>query len=792
MRSHIKHIILIVACIFCAFYDLSGNTFKVCIIDNVSKIYPIEGFAYVYEDTSSKLKINDILKISNRFVKDTNHLTFGATYSRYWARLSFKNIDKENADLILLIENPDINLLDFYIVKDSSVVKHFSTGENIKFDTRDIENRNFAFSIIIKPDETCTCYISSCNQGDANFLPISLFDSKTFYYQDNSKVLTDGFRYGLFLFIILFNIFLFILMKNRIYIYYGLYVFFISLFYLNLDGYSYQYFWPNLPWWSNHSIMFFMSIASYFQIVFTQKFLYTKELFKRTHTLLICVKYAFVASILFSVLSHAFLLFSIYVIWILTPIVLFLTIYISIIGLKKFKQDAIYFLLARCFTLFGGLLYVFKDLDILPGNFLTINSLKFGILFEALILTFAVVDRFRRELKEKNKQLVLHQTELIISRDKAEESDRLKSSFLANMSHEIRTPMNAILGFSSLLPEPSISAEKKQFFCKIIEERTKDLLRIINDVLDISKIEVKQMSILESDGNLRDLINQLYEYYKSMIENQEQKKSLKLKVSYEIPDEYSSVCMDFVRLNQIISNFIDNAIKFTKEGSVEFGCRKEENRLLFFVKDTGIGIPKEKQNIIFDRFRQADESTSKAYGGTGLGLSISKGLIDLMKGEIWMESEEKKGTAFYIKLPYRPASPVTEEIYFNREKNASLIKKLLIVEDDIYNTTFIKELLSKSSFVCRYVETGKDAIEEINKNSDFDLVLLDIRLPDINGKDVAKYIKAKHPGIKIIAQTAYASDRDRKSCMESGCDGYISKPYDKHSFMNIIYRYLKN
>ncbi|HZL09317.1 MAG TPA: transporter substrate-binding domain-containing protein [Prolixibacteraceae bacterium] len=249
------------------------------------------------------------------------------------------------------------------------------------------------------------------------------------------------------------------------------------------------------------------------------------------------------------------------------------------------------------------------------------------------------------------------QEQLIIAKEKAEESDRLKSAFLANMSHEIRTPMNAIIGFSECLTDKNIDEDKKQHFASIIQERTYDLLRILEDILDVSRIEVGQLKILEKEFVVSVLMNDLYEEYDQKIKNSPSKSaiSLKLTMANELGNIY--VKTDIQRLKQVLTNLLDNALKFTHQGSIEFGCISDsDSSLIFFVKDTGLGIPEDKQEIIFDRFRQADESLAgRLYGGTGLGLSIAKGILNLLNGKIWLESKPNEGTTFYFKIPLQLA-----------------------------------------------------------------------------------------------------------------------------------------
>jgi signal transduction histidine kinase len=271
--------------------------------------------------------------------------------------------------------------------------------------------------------------------------------------------------------------------------------------------------------------------------------------------------------------------------------------------------------------------------------------------YKWLIIALKTVSVKAKEQEQMNK-------ELLIAKQKAEEHDRLKSVFLANMSHEIRTPMNAILGFSELLAKPNLSDEQKTRFLAVVQERSMDLMRIVEDILDISKIEVGQMDILDSEFEFYPMLQDLFEYFKLKME--QVKINSKIEFTLNIPENIKrlTLCLDRHRLRQILNNLLDNAFKFTSEGEIELGCKLDTDlNLLCWVKDTGIGIPEEKQTVIFDRFRQVEDNfASRQYGGTGLGLSIVQGIIKLMNGKIWLESEVGKGTTFYFSLP--PRNPV--------------------------------------------------------------------------------------------------------------------------------------
>jgi PAS domain S-box-containing protein len=402
--------------------------------------------------------------------------------------------------------------------------------------------------------------------------------------------------------------------------------------------------------------------------------------------------------------------------------------------------------------------------------------------------------RSQEELIESNLRIKKINEELTIAIEKAKESDRLKSAFLANMSHEIRTPMNAVIGFTEILLKPDLSNEKKSRYAGLIKQRSHDLLRIIEDVLDISKIEVGQMKVIVSEVNISLLLNELYEYYRLKKENNEAKSGIALKLL--LPHDLNNVRIktDSLRLKQVLNNLLDNALKFTQKGSIEFGCRQEPgNLLLFFVKDTGIGISPQKHKVIFDPFRQAEDSVfARQYGGVGLGLSIVKGMVTLMKGEIWLESEPEKGTTFYFTIPFIPLQAVVEPVLESPDAKIRTWKNntLLVVEDDEINSLCINEMLTDTGIKILNAFSGQEALHLFKNEPSINMVLMDIRLPDTTGLVLTPIFKKKKPQTIIIAQTAYASPEDAQECIEAGCDDYIAKPIIKQKLMSVIDKYL--
>jgi PAS domain S-box-containing protein len=391
-----------------------------------------------------------------------------------------------------------------------------------------------------------------------------------------------------------------------------------------------------------------------------------------------------------------------------------------------------------------------------------------------------ITDRILMEIEIKNARL------------KAEESDRLKSAFLANMSHEIRTPLNGILGFSELLRRKNLSGDKRLFYTDIICSNSKQLLKIISDIIDISKIESGQIFIEHEECDISTMLCELYAFFQTDLTAKSKGKIEIVKITPNGGLAKHKVVCDEIRLKQVLSNLLANACKFTHQGQIDFGYELKEGYIEFFVNDTGIGIKPEDQKLVFERFRQANDSVSREYGGTGLGLAICKSLVELMGGNIWVISEENVGSEFRFNLPLEisetePVEPTAEQI--GNGEYTWPGKRILIVEDDIPSIELLKESLSDSFVDVVFADDGEKAIR-MHHDTKPDVILMDIRLPKMNGLDAIRTIRNVDKKVAIIAITANAFVEDRVNCLSAGSNEYISKPVDRDQLLSTIDKWM--
>jgi PAS domain S-box-containing protein len=390
-----------------------------------------------------------------------------------------------------------------------------------------------------------------------------------------------------------------------------------------------------------------------------------------------------------------------------------------------------------------------------------------------------------REITERKQT----QKELIKAKEKAEESDRLKSAFLANMSHEIRTPMNGIIGFTELLKESKLSGKTQQEYINIIEKSGARMLNIINDIINISKVEAGEVDVLLSETN----VNEQIEYLHTFFSPEAKQKGIQIRFNTTLNSKEATIKTDCEKMYAILTNLVKNAIKFTNEGTVEFGYIKKVNFIEFYVKDSGVGISKHEQKFIFDRFRQVNESLSRNTAGSGLGLAISKAYIEMLGGEIWVESKVGKGSIFYFTIPYIKEQDIQKTIKADIpiHKMDTPIKKLkiLIVEDDEISKLLMTIAVKKFAKEILKVSKGLDAIEMCRNNPDIDLVMMDINMPEMDGYEATGEIRKFNNDLIIIAQTANGLSTDRDNAINAGCTDYISKPVNIIALTELIEKY---
>lgn len=407
--------------------------------------------------------------------------------------------------------------------------------------------------------------------------------------------------------------------------------------------------------------------------------------------------------------------------------------------------------------------------------------------FNGIILTFNDLTQYR-EIVQNLQHAV----------NKVEESDQMKTAFIANMSHEIRTPLNAILGFTDVLLHTNYNKKERTEFLELIRTSSNDLLNIIEDLIDIAKIEAKQLKIKTKPCKPFELVVDLQAIFHEVFKRFGIQDSVELRYTVKDSDKDLIINTDRERLKQILTNLLNNAAKFTDNGFIEFGFKRTDpTSLLFFVRDTGMGIPKDMKEKIFDRFAQVEQSNRNDYRGAGLGLAICKNIINLMGGHIWVESEPGKGSSFYFSLPLMPVTDTIDKIDIGNTDMFPELKinwsdrTILIAEDDETNFIYLSELLKATKVKLVRASNGLEAIKFVEMEDQLNCILMDIKMPEIDGLQATKYISGIRPEIPIIALTAFALEGDKEKCLNAGCKAYLTKPVKKEQLFQLLEKYLR-
>lgn len=434
-----------------------------------------------------------------------------------------------------------------------------------------------------------------------------------------------------------------------------------------------------------------------------------------------------------------------------------------------------------------------ESAHVLQMVFTGVVVLSFNMLALLPLLSFWNGMIFSVQKQKRFERLYVREHEdLILAKQQAEESDRLKSAFLANMSHEIRTPMNAILGFSNLLTHPGISQNEKNEFIDLINLNGRNLMTLVEDIIDISKVDSGQLHIKNAPCKLPVLLKELYDFFSAEI-RRKGGGPFRFYLKPGHSDPKLTILTDEFRLRQILYNLLNNAVKFTESGFIELGYElQSDSYMQFYVKDTGIGVPFGKEEDVFKRFSKFNEDEHKLYGGTGIGLSIAKNLVELMGGRIWLQSMPLKGSTFFFTIPYHRLShqqapvPIGQDMpmLYNWEG-----KTFLVAEDEEDNFRYIEVALSLSNASLIWARDGKEAVDIFRKIRNIDLVLMDIKMPKLDGYSATREIRAMSP-VPVIAQTAYAMGEEREKSLRAGCNDFISKPIGYNDLLQKIHQYV--
>lgn len=629
--------------------------------------------------------------------------------------------------------------------------------------------------------------------------PLTLGLKDQIQKMSNTRLFLEIVFFGAIMVMALFHIILFLFHRQEVpSLYFGIFAFLIAIRFL-VAGEFPIYLLGSFNW---NLLVKTDYLGFYAAIIFFALFIekmFPLEISKRVVSVAIALMSTVVAITIFTeplFFSHMMAHFQYFVIGISLY-----AIYCLVIAVQRKRDGAMLFLIGFVSLILLAIHDILNENEIIHSITLSSLGVTLFILFKSSILALrtqkALVTNknLSSELATQNKEYQVlfkrykkQNRQLKKAKEKAEESDRFKSAFLANISHEIRTPMNGIIGFSDLIAKPDLSEDKRRKYHEIIKERGKLLLGIVNDIIDISKIESGQVVIHNENIPVNQLFDQLLSSYLPLCKN----KGINLNKSIPVNQTEVIISADHQKLKQILENLLSNAYKFTETGHIEAGYKIEDESIVFFIKDTGIGLNENEIKTIFDRFNQGNEEISKKFGGTGLGLSIVKAYVEKMEGKIWVKSKKNRGSDFYFSLPFKGEEMATTpqqiiETPLQRQHHNNIL--ILLVEDNESNMMLIQEILSSTEYKMIHAANGKEAIQLFKQNPQINLVLMDIKLPDSDGYTLTKEMKSMRNEVPIIAQTAFAFNEDREKAIAAGCIDHISKPIDPEQLLSLIKKY---
>ena len=680
---------------------------------------------------------------------------------------------------ILQAGRPHLDYLDLYLASpDGQPLIHYQAGDRVPFSQRAIPHPELIFPLVLPAGQSQI--LLRAEGGNAIEMPLTLMTPMTFQQQDSQRQILHGIYYGSMLIMCLFNLLIFLSMRDPSFLLYVAYLGTLALNLFTRDGLAYQWLWPDSPWWNHHSLPVLNLLSVAFSILFACHFLQLSRYRPRLNRALRWIALLVACLAPLSLLNFHF--------WIQASTALALPwvliiIFIAAIQAAQGHKAAYYFVLAFLVLSLAVTLYVLKVFQLLPGNWLLEHAIQFGAALEALLLSFALAHRMTT-LKEENERIQREANEVLEQRvyertQELNEALSARSEFLAVMSHEIRTPLNGIIGTLDLLRDSGLSSKQMEHM-HVIEQSGNSLLQLINDVLDYARIEAGKMPLENMSFELTRLVEDcvaLFQQRASLAGN-----SLHHAISAGLGGQVRG---DPMRLRQVLVNLISNAVKFTENGNISVRVHREPGNsdyVRFEIEDDGIGIPEEKLPQLFEHFHQLDTSTSRRYGGTGLGLAICRQLVEMMGGQIGARSIDGQGSCFWFRMPLpRATEPALPAEPAPAQEPLPLVR-LLIVDDNSINLMVAEGLCRKLGHQVEVASGGMEAIRLLLQDPrSFDLVLMDCEMPGMDGFATARQIIALQQSgqlsqFPIVALTAHAVPDKIRACHEAGMITHIAKP----------------
>ncbi len=758
------------------------------VLDKSRDTYPLSPVAeYMIEKEPVEASSLDGPPWSGRFSPaDPGARQFPKGDRPVWARFKLRKARGDAGDRV--IETQDWSTsFTLYVPVPDGTYRAKRVDAKGTYERRGIPDRGLVLALPGDFDSSRYFYIrTEPSPYPALILEFSIWEKEAFYRWRGDFDFVQALYMGFILVMAVYNLFLFLSIRESRYLYYVLYIATIGMWQFTFYNYGLKYLWPGSPGWNYYAPAFFLSLFTSFLMLFANQFLEMKKHSPRVSWLLNILAGLF---LVYGALAAVDLALGMKYFYILALVTGATAVYAIIMGLMKNRRATFFFLVACSAFTVGAIVKVLSDMGALPVNFLTQTGVQLGSSIEIVLLSLALADRINvmnRRLKEQAESLG--------------RLDRLKDQFLANTSHELRTPLNGIIGIAESLIDGAagtVSAAMKQNLSLVVSSG-KRLASLVNDILDFSRLRNRDIELTLKPVDLAQIVQVVLAVSKPLVHGKD------LELVNNVDRDIPAVTADENRLEQILHNLVGNAIKFTERGSVAVGARVENSRVYVSVKDTGIGIPADRIGAIFESFEQVDASTQRVYGGTGLGLSITKDIIELHGGEITARSETGKGSEFTFWLKASEKRPdartglrmtrlsdideterAEEPVAPGTPAAGPGAARVLVVDDEPVNRRVLINLLGLQNYEVLEATNGEEALKLV-KTARPDIMLLDIMMPVMNGYDVCRRLREEYSlsELPVIMLTAKNQVRDLVEGMNSGANDYLPKPFSRHELLS--------
>ncbi|MBG0842751.1 hybrid sensor histidine kinase/response regulator [Ectopseudomonas toyotomiensis] len=753
--------------------------------DEHMRTLPLGQSMYVFEDVRGDASIDDIASpaVQGSFrLHDKPVLNAGYSRSVFWLRLDLHYLPREaqgDRNWLLELAYPPLDHLELYLPDEAGgFALAQRTGDSLPFDTRQIRQHNYLFELNLEPNQTKRIYLRLESQGSIQ-APLTLWAPNAYLEEQPARIYVLGIIYGVLLVMLVYNLFIFLSVRDTSYLYYILYIASFGLYQVSVNGAGIEYFWPNNPWWANAATPFLIGSAALFGCQFARSFLHTGEHSPWVDRLLLLLM-ACGAGVMILALSVSYAT----ALRLATYLALLFTVVIFAAGVLAWLRGmrvARYFIFAWTAFLIGGIVNTLMVLGYLPNVFLTMYASQIGSALEVGLLSLALADRINAMKEERTRILQEAGRKLETLNQELADSNRFKDEFLATVTHELRTPMNGVIGSLELMQTVKMDIELEQYQ-KTAAASARDMMRMVNDILALTELQAGKLYPRRETFSLRGLFDGLRAQYAARAEDKGL--TFALELDDNLPDTLEG---DAAKLAQALGYLLDNAIKFTSQGGVTLqvgraGSVGSNLPLSVVVSDTGIGFAP-GDGELYQRFHQLDGSMTRKYGGLGIGLAICRQLVDLLGGVLSHESQPGQGSRFRLDVPLTlPLQPQASDVRPARPQGGTLQRQaqqctVLIVEDNAINQLVTRGMLLKLGYRVRTADNGAEALELLRSET-VDAVLLDCQMPVMDGFATCRALRAL-PGcaeLPVLAITAHSHSGDRERCLAAGMSDYLAKP----------------